>query len=223
MGSDLVKIVKRANNNPAKDSDLNALGTGVANIWLQRPEFTLLWITPPQHKTNVTDFGATLTERMSTGGGRKEITKNLADLDDSIDQGIISIKSFLAYKYTKNNAPSYYPQFGIVRQGKNFVLPRERNRRKDALTLIVAAVATHVFTDAKYDAAFWQATKQTYETLLGQATNVDGAVSQKVSDKNELRKTIVKTHNALIRLLQANYPDTYKSVIREWGFQKEKY
>ena len=223
MGSDLVKIVKRANNNPAKDSDLNALGTGVANIWLQRPEFILLWITPAQHKTNVTDFGATLTERMSTGGGRKEITKNLADLDDSIDQGIISIKSFLAYKYTKNNAPSYYPQFGIVRQGKNFVLPRERNRRKDALTLIVAAVATHGFTDAKYDAAFWQATKQTYETLLGQATNVDGAVSQKVSDKNELRKTIVKTHNALIRLLQANYPDTYKSVIREWGFQKEKY
>ena len=223
MGADLVKNVKRTTNNPTKDSDLNSLGTGTADKWLLQPQFTLLWITPAQHKTNVTDFAATLTQRKSTGGGRKEITKNLADLDKSIDQGIISIKNFLTYKYTKNNAPSYYPQFGIVRQGKNFVLPRDRNSRKDALPLIVAAIAVHGFTDAKYDAAFWQATTETYETLLGQATNVDGAVSQKVSDKNQLRKTIVKTHNALIKLLQANYPDTYKSVIREWGFQKEKY
>ena len=35
----------------------------------------------------------------------------------------------------------------------------------------------------------------------------------------ELRKVL----NSLVLLIHCNYPDTYKSVVREWGFQKEKY
>jgi hypothetical protein len=35
----------------------------------------------------------------------------------------------------------------------------------------------------------------------------------------ELRKVL----NSLVLLIHCNYPDTYKSVLREWGFQKEKY
>jgi hypothetical protein len=38
-----------------------------------------------------------------------------------------------------------------------------------------------------------------------------------------MRTSILKTNNALIHVLKGNFPDTWKSVIREWGFQKEKY
>jgi len=223
MGADLVKNVKRTRYNPDKDSDLNTLGDITAGKWLLHPEFTLIWITPAQHKTNVTDFATSLNLRKSTGGGRAEITQKLNNLDDKMDEGISRIKNFLVYKYQKALAQSYFPQFGIVHKGKSYILPKDRDIRKDALPLIIEAIGVHGFTDAEYGLAFWQAANETYKTLLGQASNVDGTVSEKVSDKNVLRKSIVKTHNALINLLRANYPDTYKSVIREWGFQKEKY
>ena len=40
--------------------------------------------------------------------------------------------------------------------------------------------------------------------------------------KNKL-KELNKTLRALINLIKANYPDTYKAELRTWGFQKEKY
>lgn len=222
MEAELVKNVKHASNIPSKDADVDTLGKAVAAKWKLTPGITLLWITPAEHEVNVTNFADTLSERKSTGGGRKEITQKLADMDTDMDGGITSIKNYLVYKYKKNNAQSYYPQFGIERVGKNFVLPRDRNKRLATFPLIIAATATHGYTDEKYNAAYWLAAKANYTALMEQASKVDGTVSTKVGTKNELRKIIVKTHNALIKLLQANYPDTYKSVMREWGFQKEK-
>ena len=223
MGADLVKNVKRTSNIPTKDADVDTLGKTVAAKWKLTPGITLLWITPAEHESNVTNFADTLSERKSTGGGRKEITQKLADMDTDMEDGITSIKNFLVYKYKKSNAPSYYPQFGIERVGKNVVLPRDRNKRLNAFPLIIEAIAAHGYTNEKYTPAYWLAAKAEYTTLMEQASTVDGTVSNKVSAKNELRKTIVKTHNALINVLRGNYPDTYKSVIREWGFQKEKY
>ena len=223
MEADLQKTVKRTSNVPGKDADFGELGVNSATAWLNNPQITLMWITPAQHKTNVDDYRSTLTERLSAGGGRKEVTTKLDTLDESIDDAITAVKGYLVYKYEKANAPSYYPQFGIVKVGSNFIIPRDRNRRASALPLTLAAITAHGFTDEKYGTAYWQATMASYNTLLAQASTVDGTVSGKVSTKNELRKTIQKTHNALINVLKANYPDTYKSVMREWGFQKEKY
>ena len=221
--TELVKTVTRTRNNPEKDSDFNTLGTNTSEAWLRQPQFNMLWITPAQHKTNVTNFAAALNLRKSSGGGRRSLTFKVDDLDAKMDKGIVRIKSFLVYKYQKELGQSYFPEFGIVHKGGAYVLPKDCDSRNDALALIVPAITVHGFTDPEYGLDFWEAATVTYKTLLGQTTMVDGTVSQKVSDKNELRKTIVKTHNALIKLLQANYPDTYRAVMREWGFQKEKY
>jgi len=223
MTADLVKNVKRTSTAPTKDADFGEVGSKSATAWINNGHITLLWITPVLHKSNVDDYRSTLIERQSTGGGRKEVTGKLDTLDVSIDEGTTAVKGYLVYKFEKVNAPSYYPQFGIVKVGSNFIIPSDRNKRAAALKLTVAAITAHGFKDEKYGAAFWQATMDSYNTLLTQASAVDGTVSGKVSAKNELRKTITKTHNALINALKANYPDTYKSVIREWGFQKEKY
>jgi hypothetical protein len=223
VSADLAKNVKHSGNNPAKDIDLNTLGLAVAAKWKLNPQITLLWVTQAQHEANVTQFSSTLAERQTTGGGRKEKTDKLDAYDIVIDDAISALKGYLVYKYEKKNAPSYYPQFGIVRQGKNFIVPRDRDRRQAALKLIVPAITEHGFDDEKYGAAFWQETSNSYTALLQQAAGVDGTVSLKVSAKNQLRKDLVKTHNALINILRGNYPDTYKAVLREWGFQKEKY
>ena len=223
MGADLAKTVKSKSNNPRKDADMSSLGQMVAPMWKANPNITLSWTNAEQYQTNVNAYTTTLTERHGTGGTRKEISGKLGTYDSKIDEGIAAIKGYLVYKYEKNNAPGYYPQFGIERVGKIFIVPRDRNKRAAALPLILVAITTHGFTGEKYGTAYWQEIAGNYITLLTQATAIDGTVAKKVSAKNELRKTIVKTNNALINIIKGNYPDTDKNVLREWGFQEEKY
>ena len=225
MDTETVKSakVKSTGNNPRKDTDLNLLTKSVESAWRANNHISLIWTDVDKYKASIDAYSTTLTERQGTGGTRKEVTAKLAQLDTDIDKAVATLKSYLVYKYEKDKAPSYYPQFGIERVGKLFIVPRDRNKRVAALKQIQAAVITHGFGNEKYGTAYWQQTADSYNALLTQATTVDGTVAKKVGDKNELRKTIVKTHNALINVLKGNYPDTYKSVLREWGFQKEKY
>jgi hypothetical protein len=222
MEAESVKNVKRTSNIPRKDADVNTLGISVYTAWKLNPDIGLIWMTPAGHETNVKAFAATLTDRNSAGGGRSEITQKLKNKDASINKGVAAVKNLLVNKY-EIYAPSNYAQFGIEHVRNNYIIPRDRNKRRAALPLMIAAIAAHGFADEKYGTAYWQPIKDSYETLLDQALNVDGSVSTKVSAKNQLRKTIIKTHNALINVLRGNYPDTYPAVIREWGFQKEKY
>ncbi len=224
MGADLVKVVKKYTGLiPTKDADLASLSVNVEIAWRANPDIKLRWTDVDKYKASITSYITSLNERQGTGGIRRELTQKLAMLDTAINNGISAVKNYLAYKYEKNNATAFYPQFGIERVGKLFLVPRDRNKRLVALALIVNAIVRHGFQDQKYGTAFWQETKTHYDAFLKQAMAVDGMVSNKVSSKNELRKNIVKTNNALLNVLKGNYPDTYTSVIREWGFQKEKY
>ena len=58
---------------------------------------------------------------------------------------------------------------------------------------------------------------------MTQAQHTDSSVSNIVGDKRQLKAELRKVLNSLVLLIHCNYPDTYKSVLREWGFQKEKY
>jgi hypothetical protein len=223
MGTDLTKTVKRTSNIPRKDADTGSLGQQVVLKWKANPTITLLWKTAINHETDVNAFISTLYERNTTGGGRKEITGKLAALDTEIDEGVKAIKAFLIYKYSKEHGPDYYPQFGIERQAKNFVVPRDHDKRLNALKLIIEAIPVHGYDNATYNLLFWRETRESYDTLIKSAALTDGTVSNKVGTKNALRTNITKTHNALIHILKGNYPDDWKNVMREWGFQKEKY
>ena len=223
MGTELTKSVKHTGNIPRKDADMSSLGQSVVAAWKANAQIGLIWTDVNKHGANVNTFGTTLSERESTGGGRKELTGKLAALNVQIDEGAASIKGYLVYKYEKAHAPDYYPQFGIEKVGSKYIIPGDQQKRRDALGLTLAAISAHGFDNEKYGKVFWQTTLDNYTALLAAASAIDGTVSQKVGTKNDLRKTIVKTHNALINVIKGNYPDTWKNVIREWGFQKEKY
>jgi len=52
---------------------------------------------------------------------------------------------------------------------------------------------------------------------------MDSGVSEKTGNKNVLKKVLTRGLKALVMVLKGNYPDTWKTELRNWGFQKEKY
>ncbi|WP_157505095.1 hypothetical protein [Flavobacterium tegetincola] len=118
---------------------------------------------------------------------------------------------------------SYYPAFGINYENKKYAIPMDQSNREDALDLMLEGIQNNGFEDRTYGLEYWTAIKTNFVDLVTQARALDGGISQKVGDKNELKMTIKKGLNAVINALQANYPDTYKQELRLWGLQKDKY
>ena len=210
-------------NIPQADIDLKDLAILISAKWAANPLLTLMWTDPEAFDTIVTNYDTTLNQRIVTGGTRPDTTNELKKIDHEVDTSAKHLKDYLSDKYTLADAPSFYPQFGIIKKNKHYIIPDDRNVRKNVLENIIPAISLHGFQNNKYGLAYWTDLSHRYTTLVGLAVTTDGTVSTKVSTKNVLKKDIKKTLNALINLIKANYPETYKGELRAWGFQKEKY
>jgi len=222
LNAENVKPTKKGNV-PVADVNFGNVVKTVSEKWEQNNWATLQWLTPSQFKTEAESYTAVLSQRKESGTTRPQVTQALKVLNSTIDEALSYVKGYLTDKYKKENDSSYYAAFGIEHKGSRYILPIDQNKRIAALKLMVTAITTHGFEDKEYGLAFWSPIATQYETLVEQATALDGQVSVKVGNKNELKKSLKKGLNAIINLLKANYPDTYKQEMREWGFQKEKY
>jgi hypothetical protein len=171
----------------------------------------------------VTDYSEALMKRKSIGGGRSEFTVKLELVDLEIDKSIEIVKGYLNDKYTKKLAPSYYAQFGIVKEDRVYKLPKDHDDRKAALELLIPSLTTHGFQNNTYGLTYWTNLQTNFNEYLTKSIAIDGTVSGKVGDKNILKKQIKKVLNSLLQVIEGNYPDDHKNIKRAWGFQKEKY
>jgi hypothetical protein len=210
-------------NIPYSDNELERLAQAVNKAWQANPQITLVWLTQGEFETQANLLGETLMERMSTGSTRPEFTMKLKQIDKAIDLGVEIVKGYLVGEYSRKEAIFYYPEFGIVKTHKRYKLPIDRSERKASLELFVEAITRHGLQNKNLGLAYWTDIKTTYESLTSTAIKIDGRVSSKVGRKNVLKADIKLALNALINVLKGNYPKTYKSVLRSWGFQKEKY
>jgi hypothetical protein len=183
---------------------------------------TLRFITQPEFEVMVNTYNGRLSTRQEAGGGRPTLTGQLEQADADINTGVGFIKLYLKKKYEKS-ATDHYAAFGIVRVGKGYGLPANRETRKNALKRIVKQIVAEGFADEKYGKQFWNDMNKLYNTLLTAAKNTDSTVSDSVGDKNLLKEKITQVLNSLIGIIIHNMPDTYPAELRKWGFQKEKY
>lgn len=218
-----LKKIVRVGNVPQSDLDFGNVATGASKQWLTIPALSLLWKKPEDFSDEVHQYNSTLNERRTAGSERHPITSQLDALDMEIDKRTENVKDYIADKYDKTNASPYYAKFGIVKTGKIYKLPADRNDRVVALQQVVDGIHTEGFDNNTYGKTYWTDVHARYSELTMSAKTIDSKISGKVATKNQLKKEIKKTLNALIHLLKANYPDSWKSELRIWGFQKEKY
>jgi len=208
---------------PADEINLSDLLFNVSKSWKQNPQITIPWITQVQFEEQATQFRSQITQRKQTGDTRSPATKEFASLDAIINRSIKYVKGYIKDAYDEENASAYYPQFGLVKTGNVYKMPYDRNNRSEALHTMLTGLAAHHFDQMKYGTAFWTPIKERYNVLLSQVVDTDSSVSGIVKDKKQMHKQVKKVLNALINIIKAYNPDDYKSVLRTWGFQKEKY
>jgi hypothetical protein len=208
---------------PAADVDFMDVAKAVAASWLANPNFTLLWKKSSDFDNEVQTYATSLDSRLSTGSVRPGQTFTLKQLDKKINDAVTEVKVYIQKKYNKANAPAQFTRFGIVKENGAFIFSRDRNNRKAAFKLMIAAIAAEGFGAEEYGTAFWTALQADYDAALTAASNTIGNVSEKVATKNQQKLAIKKVLTSLLLIIKGNYPDTYKEMYRKWGWKKESY
>jgi hypothetical protein len=217
------KKVRKTGTMPVKQSDMLNLAESVAKKWTNTPDITLKWIKVADFQTLVQSFKDSLGERIQAGSGRQSTTKLLKNLDTELNKAVEELKIAILGKFGKEDGKSYYSEFGIAKVSNAFKLPYDRNQRQQALVTLIQGLGKHQITVTKYPLQFFKDAQTQYNALMSEAKDIDSSVSAEVGAKNELMKKVEKVLNALIWVIKGNYPDTYTSELRAWGFQKEKY
>lgn len=211
-------------NISTKDANLFTQAENANNTWKLNPDFTLRWITQPDFDTFLKNAKENFLDRKLEGSKRQAITSNLVKADEDINEAVKVVKGYIIKKYeTEKNAIPYYANFGLVYKNKTYNLPKDREDRLTSLSLMEKAITMEGFGNEKYGTSFWKDTFTKYNDLVKLASETDGTVSAKVGDKNKQIIQIKKVLNALIGLVKSNFPDTYKTELRNWGVQKEKF
>lgn len=208
---------------PRKEADLNYVITSIFKTWSKHPEIILPWTTPAEFKIAITSFGTSFEEREDVKGSRRGITQEMRLLNKEIDESIEFLKHYLIELYSRKEAIAHYQSMGIVKNGGKYRLPMDGEKRLYALTQVLKGVDEHALDDRKYGTAYWTDVRDRFVAIKEGASEADKSTSSHVSVKREQKKYIRKTLNALVHIIKAYYPDTYREELRIWGLQKEKY
>ncbi len=214
------------NHNPLipRDQDEKiALALLVAAGWLANPQLTLFWKTPAQFQLDVQAAAAALKLKNQTAAKRPQVTLALDEIDQKITDGLGYVKGYLAEKFTKQNAPAYYEEFGITFYDDQHQLARKQTERAAALVMLVDALTTYGFDARDYGAAYWKPLRDGYATATGAARASAQAVSQQVGVKNTAMDEVEDVLSALPLLITANYRTDAERAAkrREMGYLKE--
>jgi hypothetical protein len=208
---------------PRKDADLDTLATAVAAKWKTLPQLTLLWTTQAIFEGMASNYNTTLSARLKAGGNRPSKTVTLKSVNASIDNAVKIVRGYIVKKYeTEAAAIPQYARFGITKPN-GYMMAKDNDDRKKALQLMKAAIVEDGFATEKYGTAFWDATIADFEAAVSASATVAKTISTEVDKKDVLRADIEAHLDAIIHLVKANYPKTWESELRAWGFLKGNY
>jgi hypothetical protein len=221
---------RNTRNMPEGDKEFSEAFDLMVAEWGQRPQLTLEWTTQGKAATLATNLRNSLRTTSEAGDGITLQSRRLGELDkmiDSKEEGKLKyVKKALALQYDEeDDGRPYYGEFGIVKIGTGYTLPNDRGKRAEALLKLVKALNNpkHGLKDGKYGHAFWKKISDEYNELQEQVEKDKGTRSGEVGGKNQYREDAEDIFVAILLLIEANYPKTYKAERRKFGVLKESY
>ena len=214
---------RHVRNVPNKDADLEMVCEGANAKWAANPFVTLLWKKQGEFATDTANFKNALELRNTAGGKRPGQSNDLDNIDQEAEDAVPFVKTYINKLFGPKDGPKHYAEFGLIHRNHSYELPTDREKRKDALRMMVDAIAANGFGAETYGTAFWTDIKTRFDAALTTALSGAGTVSADVGDLVILRTTLRRVLHSILLILEANYPDTFEQERRDWGFQKESY
>ena len=208
---------------PQREADLITVCKDVREMMAKNPNIKLEWMTTAHFAALLVAFESSFNELFNLRGERGGVTSSLRLLRTEAGKSSQHLKNYAAELFTKKEASSHYLEFGIVKENGKFAFPIDHDKLLASIGQALKGIDKHNLNDRKFGTDYWTDLQSRFTGALQRSRTIDGQIQNLINTKKESRAQICKVLNALIALLKAQKPDTYKDELRMWGFQKEKY
>ena len=169
------------------------------------------------------DFSTGVKTSIQERSHRQPLSREIKNLIDEMDQNLHYVKDAISLKFGRANRTAHYADFGIIHYKKKWILADDHNERVNGLESMIASFTLHGIGNFDHGTLYWQDLYTRFKAAVELAIDTDSVRALTVGNKNEIQEDLRLALNSLIHLLKAEYPKTYKTHLRNWGFQKEKY
>ncbi|HAN79284.1 MAG TPA: hypothetical protein DCQ31_16710 [Bacteroidales bacterium] len=228
----LIKITKKLiqmrlfsskkSNIPAGDAEFLALCKTVSDNY-SKSNFEIDSCSKQQLAAMVSEYKNLLTEMYEQRTDRNPAIKDIDAARKKHDNALSYVKAYITDKYGKQNAPSYFAEFGIERQNGAYKLPFAQDMRAVGLDKMVKALQKHGFTENTYGVNFWAPLAIEYKRLLELNLQATGNISSYGAQKNEIKDQLKQGLTNIRFFVRAKFPTTYNAEWRKLGFLKERF
>ena len=211
---------------PVTDNlNLAQLGITSGDAWgTKYPTMQTTFISQADYLALHQNFRTLVLDQSNNNSVRSQTTTTLKILNAEITKSVKFIKNYLTEEYG-DTAKSYYLAYGFVFEGKNHTISKDNDLRMQALDILVAELSktNNPFANRKYGLVYWEALRNSHRDTWTLGKTVDGDRSMGSSNIKTVKEQAKSLQNRLRAQIRVNYPDMYKNVLRDFGFQSEKY
>lgn len=193
-----------------------------AGAQLRADDEKLRWITNDEIEQLAADNLAAITAKRQVAAQRPNLTVTLENADAACDALVPELRLLLKKKF-KKEYDRYYPEFGFVPSGKNWILPIDRDQRLANIRDLLRPALTKYQLAADADAgdARWAAIQTALEGGLTSADTRKRDHTGHVLLTGEQGERVIKVLRAIIHLVKAQWPDDWEKMLRVYGFLRE--
>ena len=187
-------------------------------------KLALAWFSNADVLTHATAQQQALTSKSILATQRPAQTQAKATAIAAMRTPLTELRGVLKKKF-KDAYRAYYPQFGLVQSGSDWILPVDHDVLITNLRdkLLPALVQYGFDQDTDTGTAVWQPLLDQLADAHTAALGTDSARSKaKIATDPQDAKT-TKALRCLVHLVQAHFPDDWEGKLRTWGWRKTSF
>jgi len=207
---------------PHSETEFLSVAKNVQKYW-SASELKLGWTDADELLVKINDLHTNTEQARSIKANRRPVSREIKLLSAEINANLSSVRTAVKMKLGEENYDVYLPQLGFLHSSKGYLFPRNAESIMVSLTQLINGITQLGLSPYLYDESYWQAMLEKFKTKVETSRKMAAEISALVSQKLVLKREIRKILNSVVLLLRANYPDSYKHVLRSWEVQKERF
>ena len=195
-----------------------------AHPHLVAEKLELRWFANDKLFAHATAQQTAVSSKSTLTAQRPAQTQAMKDAVAGMRTPLKELRGVMKKKF-KEGYQGYYPQFGLVESGGDWILPTDYDVLIENLRdKLLPKLAEHGFDqDPDTGTAVWQPLLEQLQTAHTAAANTDTSRSSVKTTTGPQDELTEKALRALAHLAQAQFPDTWEDVLRSWGWRKTSF
>jgi len=207
---------------PHREVDFISVAKNVQKYW-SVSDLKLGWTNADELLVKINDLDALSSQAIDIKAGRRPVSREIEVLRNETKSHLSAVRTAVKMKLGEENYDVYLPQLGFIHSSRGYAFPKNAESIMVSLNSLIKGLSDLELSPYLYDEAYWQAMLEKFKTNIESSRKMAAEISALVSQKLELKSEIRKILNSVVLLLRANYPDSYKHVLRSWEVQKERF